>query len=105
MSQKNKVKKYAMVKVHNQNPRLNIRETRIVGQGGIKFQATAEIVLRIDRVQYDDEGNIRLPEEWSPEKISEAIINVLSGHGVAVFQGFERLPIVKMNLRKRGYNI
>ncbi len=92
------VLKYTRVRRFQENPRLNIRETKIIGRNGIKFEAVAEIVLRIDGLQYDEDNQIRLPEEWSPENIAAAIVRLLANHGTTVFQGFEKTPAVQKAL-------
>ena len=95
--------KFTKARRYQENPRLNIRETKIVGRNGIKFEAVAEIVLRIDGLQYDNDNQIRLPEEWSPENISAAIVRLLANHGTTVFEGFERSSSVQKSLKDKGY--
>ena len=81
---------YRKVKRYKQNPRLNIRETKVIDNDEILYEAVAEVILRIDGVQYDKQGNIRLPIEWSPENITTAITDVLAQHGTTVFAGFRK---------------
>lgn len=82
--------KFLKVKRLKQNPRLNIRETKVINKDGVLYEAVAEIILRIDGVQYDTDGNIRLPLEWSIENIATAIEQVLAQHGTTVFAGFRK---------------
>lgn len=96
-------KKFTRVKKLLTNPTLNIRETKIVGQDGIKFQATAEIIIQIEGIQFDDNDQIRIPPEWSPDQIKKVIEDLFAGHAINVFFGFEKKPIVKYELSKRGY--
>lgn len=101
----NQSQKFAETKKLKQNPTINIRNTRIIGKNSIKYQADAEITLIIEGLQYDNAGNIRIPPEWSFEKIKERIENLLAEHAVRVFLGFEKKPLVKFNLLKMGYHI